>query len=462
MMKNDFKFADLHCHPTLKTYGHSFENSSYGLKRRNIWYQQENSFFRKKLSRYLGLTKFSQADFTTLRKGNVKIVTVSLYPFEKGFFVNLLGSGSISAFLANIITGISYYRIRNIQQHTDYFEDLEKEYEFLLQSITPNNEGELFFPQKRDDFKLIHYENKTAILLSIEGAHVFNSGLKNYGKETVEKDVLENVYKVKKWKIAPKTITFAHNFGNDFCGHARSLDALGPLVNQNEMINDGFTNLGIKVLKALLDDQNGKIIYPDLKHMSLQSRREYYQYLQDNHKNNNIPIIVSHGAITGISWNNVESFQQNSIFCATDINFYDEELIAISKSNGLFAIQLDGRRLAKKSILNALNSKKNKAIAAAEIVWKHLEHIAILLDKNDLYAWNCTCIGSDFDGTINPLPGIYSASDLPQLAANLVELSAFFLSSYSFKNDFNKMTTADTIVSQFCYHNLYHFYSDKF
>lgn len=461
-MKNEFKFADLHCHPTLKAYGHSFEDSSYGLKRRNIWYQQENSFFRKLISNYLGLTKFSQADFTTLKNGNVKIVTASLYPFEKGFFINSLGSGFVSAFLANIITGISYYRIRNIQQHKNYFEDLEKEYYFLLESIHQNNKMGLFFPKKSDDFKLISHAYKTAVILAIEGAHVFNSGLKKYGRETVEKEVLENVYKVKNWGIPPVTITFAHNFSNDFCGHARSLDALGLLVNQNEMLNDGFTDLGLKVVKALLDNKNGKVIYPDLKHMCLQSRREYYQYLDTNFKDKNIPIIVSHGAVTGTSWNNPESFQEESIFCTTDINFYDEELIAISKSNGLFAIQLDGRRLAKKGVLNKLNSKKNKAFASAEIIWKHLEHIAILLDKNDLNSWNSTCIGSDFDGTINPLPGIYNASDLPQLAIHLLELSEHFLSHYNFKNDFNKMTSPETIVDQFCYDNLHHFYLNKF
>ncbi|TRW99864.1 hypothetical protein [Flavobacterium gawalongense] len=193
-MKNEFKFADLHCHPTLKTYGHSFEDSSYGLKRRNIWYQQENSFVRKLISNYLGLTKFSQADFTTLKNGNVKIVTASLYPFEKGFFINSLGGGFVSAFLANIITGISYYRIRNIQQHINYFEDLEKEYYFLLESIHQNNKMGLFFPKKSEDFKLISHANKTAVILAIEGAHVFNSGLKKYGRETVEKEVLENIY----------------------------------------------------------------------------------------------------------------------------------------------------------------------------------------------------------------------------------------------------------------------------
>ena len=150
-MKKIFVFADFHCHPTLKTYGHTFENSKYGYKRRNIWFKQNNSFLRKLICQFVGLTKFSQADFTTLKQGNVKIVTASLYPFEKGFFINLAGRGSVSAFLANIITGISYYRIRNIQKHTNYFQDLEKEYLFLIEAVSNDNKNILFFPTKKEE-----------------------------------------------------------------------------------------------------------------------------------------------------------------------------------------------------------------------------------------------------------------------------------------------------------------------
>jgi microsomal dipeptidase-like Zn-dependent dipeptidase len=460
-MEKLFKFADFHCHPTLKTYGHSFENTSYGLKRRNIWFQQKNSYLRKLICRKLSIAKFSQADFSSLKEGNVKLVTASLYPFEKGFFINLLGSGSLSAFLANAIIGISYYRVRNIQQHLNYFEDLENEYNFLLEAVMLNNEVELYFPKKSEDLIVNKNSNKTAIVFSIEGAHVFNSGLSKYGRETDEKEIIENIYKVKNWEIPPATITFAHNFRNDLCGHARSLDPLGKLVNQNEMLNHGFTDLGYKALNALLDNKNGKIIYPDLKHMSLQSRKEYYLHLDEYCREEKIPILISHGAVTGTSWKNAETEDNNSIFSDSDINFYDEELIKIAKSNGLFAIQMDSRRLAKKSRIKKLHSEKNIPFASAEIIWNHIKHIATVLDNHDLNAWNITCIGSDFDGSIEPLPGIYSAADFPSLARNLMELSSIFLSNHDFKNEFNKAVTSEKIVEQFCYDNLYNFYLNR-
>lgn len=460
-MEYQFKFADFHCHPTLKTYGYSFENSPYGLKRRNIWFQQKNSYLRKLVCRKLSIAKFSQADFSSLKEGNVKLVTASLYPFEKGFFINLLGRGKLPAFLANAIIGISYYRIRNIQQHLNYFEDLENEYNFLLKAVKENNEVELFFPKKSEDFELIQNNNKTAIVFSIEGAHVFNSGLSKYGRATNENEVIENIYKVKNWEIVPITITFAHNFMNDLCGHARSLDPLGKLVNQNEMLNHGFTELGYKALDALLDNKNGKVIYPDLKHMSLQSRKEYYRHLDEFYKEEKIPVLISHGAVNGTSWANSESVPTESMFSDSDINFYDEELVKIAKSNGLFAIQMDSRRLAKKSSIKKLHSKKNIPFASAEIIWNHIKHIAIVLDNHNLNSWNIACIGSDFDGSIEPLPGIYSAADFPQLASNLIELSTLFLSNHNFKNNFNNKITPEHIIQQFCYENLYNFYYNR-
>ena len=122
---------------------------------------------------------------------------------------------------------------------------------------------------------------------------------------------------------------------------------------------------------------------------------------------------------------------------------------------------MDSRRLAKKGIIKKLHSKKNIAFASAEIIWNHIKHSAIVLDNHDLNAWNIACIGSDFDGSIEPLPGIYSAADFPQLARNLIDLSTLFLSNYNFKNDFNKEITPERIVEQFCYENLYHFYYNR-
>ncbi|HMC01181.1 MAG TPA: hypothetical protein VKN14_09120, partial [Flavobacteriaceae bacterium] len=75
-----FKFSDLHCHPTLKTFGKSFSKS----QKASIGYNKHPTYLSKLIQKLSGITKFSQADFYTMSKGQVKVAFVSLYPFEKG------------------------------------------------------------------------------------------------------------------------------------------------------------------------------------------------------------------------------------------------------------------------------------------------------------------------------------------------------------------------------------------
>src|SRR6187431_3634150 len=81
----NFRYADIHCHPTLKSFGHSFDIRKN--PKSDMWHQLPPSFITKKIHWLTGVSKFSQANFTTLAKAKAKIIIVSLYPLEKGFFV---------------------------------------------------------------------------------------------------------------------------------------------------------------------------------------------------------------------------------------------------------------------------------------------------------------------------------------------------------------------------------------
>jgi hypothetical protein len=461
-----FKFADLHCHPNLKTFGQSFSGESNNPKNKaNVWYVKPPNWFTKAFNALTGMTKFSQADFTTLSKANVRIAFVSLYPFEKGFFINGFLNGPVSARLANMITSIGYKRIRYLQKHSNYFQDLKNEYTFLLNSC---KEQEIDGIVQKWSFaaswlaveKIIETENTIAVINTIEGAHVFNSGLKPYGHATDEEEVLHNIRLIKKWEFPPLFITLAHNFNNDLCGHARSLDQLGPLVNQFENLNKGFSELGLKVVRALLNNED-KAVFIDIKHMSLTSRLEYFS-LVENEYDNKIPIIVSHGAVTGTNLSGEQKGSlDSSLFSGDDINFFDEEIVGISRTQGLFALQMDANRLAnrkisKKSIFN-LDSKE--AIShSATIIWRQIQHIAEVLDKEKLYAWNTACIGSDFDGTINPLNGVWTAEYLPLLTqALLSEAQLYCETNHTLKVDKNKQIDPEEIIDRFIYANTINF-----
>lgn len=460
--KQKFQFADLHCHPNLKTYGHSFKKRTSNNKQ-DLWFSEKPSTWKKLLKVLTGITRFSQTDFQTMSKGGSKIAVVSLYPFEKGFFINAAAGGAFSATLADWITGISFERIRHLQTHTDYFEDLQQEYTFFISGRKEHLiDSEAYSWRPTANWKeletILETPNQIAVVLSIEGAHVFNTGLGDFGRDFDEAEVLENVRIVKNWDYPPLFITFAHNFNNDLCGHARSLDPLEPFVNQRKNLGAGFTPIGEKVLDALLDQEKGRRILIDLKHMSLPARQAYYDYLHIHEEARRIPLIVSHGAATGVRFDGAASLTyEEPLFYASDINFFDEELLNIGRSGGLFAVQFDSRRIAGPQTLARISKNiysKELTRQSALIVWNQIRHIAELLDKDEQFAWSTACIGSDFDGTINPLNGILTVEDFPAMANELVLLADQYLNGMPrLSLAENRKITPEEIVDRFCIRN---------
>lgn len=77
-------YVDFHCHSAMKPFGKSFNYNPVGVnsKRKNalnsIWRYNPPSLTDKLWNYILNLTKFSQANFTSLAKGGVKVVCVSI------------------------------------------------------------------------------------------------------------------------------------------------------------------------------------------------------------------------------------------------------------------------------------------------------------------------------------------------------------------------------------------------
>ena len=466
--------ADLHCHPNLKTFGHSFAKRA-GVANRlfDVWHYSPPTPFTRALNKVSGLSRFRQAGFHSMFKGNVRIAVVSLYPFEKGFFISGRWNGPVSARLANLITGIGYERVRYLQRHLDYFEDLTNEYNFFINSrdsssIQATNVQWKLAADWNAVQEMIDDTGTISVIPSIEGAHVLNTGLGMYGRHCDEEHVLYNISAIKHWQYPPLFITFAHNFNNDLCGHARSLERLGKAVNQDENLDAGFSPLGIRVLHELLSSSNGKPIYIDIKHMSVRARVRYQEILKHDYYTNNIPVIVSHGAVTGTTFSGDRlPGADTSLFSENDINFFDEELVNIARSRGLFAVQLDANRLAKRQyIIKSWRDVFDPASVkkSAYIIWMQIQHAAEVLDRNSLYSWGTMCIGSDFDGTINPLAGIWTAEDLPALGdALLVHAANYLKANNRLALSENRNITPEEIVENFLFANtvsfLRHFYN---
>lgn len=464
-----FKYTDLHCHPNLKAFGHSFSNQNH--PKADIWYCKEQDFFTRKIYEKTGITKFSQSDLSTMSRANGKLALVSLYPFEKGFFHNPYVWDVMAARMANWGIEIGYERVRYIQKHFNYFEDLQNEYQFFINSKKENvidGSHTNWRPIKdMDDLKVnLKTGDEIGVIFTIEGAHVFNTGLEDYGRKVDKDEVIGNIKKVKNWEFPPFFIGLAHNFNNDLCGHARSLQRLGNLVNQEKNLGIGLTDLGREVLRELLSNKNGRRILIDLKHMSLNSRLDYYRFLEEEYPNESIPLIISHGALVGRTFQNKEgSALIVNIFNQTELNFYDEEIIKLVRSGGLFAFQMDLNIHVDIGKVKGLFSEKSmdkNLKTSASLIWNQMQHFAEVCDRNGFFAWGNICLGTDFDGSIYPFPGLLTAKGLEPLSKELLVLADGYLKKGRLSIKENYSIQAQEIVERFFFTNTIEFLYKNF
>lgn len=428
-------YVDFHCHPSMKPYGKSFKLKPTGANNKNrkarnsVWFYDSPNLFERGIQMLSGISKFTQADMCTLAYGDVRLICASLYPIEKGFFKNDLGTGTVSDLANTFITGVGKERVDYIQKISNYFEDLSNEYKFYeeLNGVTIKTDSGPFqyvivnsYDEIEKHLARSNGEQIIFIVLTIEGLHALNS---NANAAMPDRDsFLKNLRTMKAWKSVPFFVTFSHHFNNFLCGHAKSLTGVvGGVTDQTVGLGDGFTPLGREVLKEVLSKTNGKRIYVDIKHMSAKGRSEYFRILETEYAGEDIPIIVSHGAANGLrsaTERVVDGKNTGFKLLPEDINFYDDEILRVAKSGGIFGLQLDERRVANEQTLKATKHSLfiNKIRHyRAELLWNQIRHIAELLDRNDMYAWNCMALGTDFEGVINPLNGYLTAETLVHL-----------------------------------------------
>lgn len=439
-------FADIHSHPTMKSYGHSFptkENRPNILSKSSIWYYDPPNFLEKLIDLIGGIVKYRQSNFSAMGFGNTGIVFASLYPMERSFFDNNLKTGDFNDMLLNFITSVGKSRIDYIQSITDYFLDLENEYNYLKQldgktvKLADRAHYKYTIAKNATDLDIILNDdangnkkvNSIAVFITIEGGHVFGTGINPKTNPANPKKVLENVDKVKNWEHRPIFITLTHHFYNELCGHAKSLTGIvKKATDQSFGMNEGFTPLGIEVVEKLLDNTNNKRILIDIKHMSRKSRLEYFNLLETKYKNKNIPVIISHGAVIG-------NEKDKHFFLQEDINFYDDEILKVAETNGLFGIQLDERRIvaAGDSELKKSHGFERRKVLfhSSVLIWRQIQHIAELLDSKGLFAWGIQSLGSDYDGMINPLNGYWTVEDYPTLSDYLLKQAYNYMKNFS-------------------------------
>jgi hypothetical protein len=308
-------YVDLHCHSTMRAY-HTTPKSN----KKNIWDTTENDFIDTRLGRFAWkasrrVSKLSQSNFYNCIEGKTRVVFDSLYPMERGFIhlrkipQSVIGKKGAET-LFSIATGVSIEQFKKYRNSADYFNDLTEQYEFLVsnQGSSPCGKYEYKVVNSYSELEksLASNINTVNVIVTIEGAHVFGCGTNatnNIPLEEHKQILKENIQKVKSWAHPPFFITFAHHFWNQLCGHATTFPIETKITcNQKKGVDKGFTELGEFVLEELLSNKNGKRILIDTRHMSVNSRKYYLNYvLEHNRKNpdNIIPLITSHSAVNG-------------------------------------------------------------------------------------------------------------------------------------------------------------------
>jgi hypothetical protein len=461
---SDLNFSiDLHRHPQYKAFARAHKNdgqppepqSASASNRSSLWYYDPPSLTDKLLNIFLSVTKFSQTNLTASLYGRSLVMAAGLGPIEKPFFKNKLGTGFIADLIDDFAAGFGRPRINAIQAITNYWTDFMNEMKFMGEGenipVRIDNHWYTYrLPKSFAELQQIIAANEDvnagtsrntplviSVICAVEGLHVLNCGLETPCNPA---EVKQHAKDLKTMAHTPWFVTFSHHFYNELCGHARSLrHEIGKVTNQENGINSGFTPLGEEVLDIILDDSNNDRILIDVKHMSPLSRKRFYE-LRRTKYNSEIPIIISHGVANGLptygaTVSNFPELGSTFINPVEDvmggdgqfkdhnfINFYDDEIIQMVQSAGIIGLQLDERRLANDQAIRHVKHSlfRNKIMHyRSELVWKQIQYIAELLDKNGLYAWGNMAIGSDYDGLVDPLNAFWTAEEFDDLAGYL-------------------------------------------
>lgn len=499
-------YIDLHCHPNYKPFAraHAKDGSVLPMStstndRSSLWYYDSPSLFDKIVQLFLSVTKFSQANGTAAHHGNVGVMVVSLGSVEQPFFKNKLGTSVITDLVDDFAAGFGHHRINAIENMKSYWHDLQQELKFLEtgENQVVKIDGLFHTYRIAENFAQLHQhklENEAAnagktkdrplvlsLIYTVEGMHTLNT---NLGSRLVESDVLENVRTLKNTRFAPWFVNLSHHFNNSICGHARSLRGpIGKITNQEENINAGFSALGKKVLELLLNKEEGRRIFIDIKHMSVESRRYYLKWRSENFKDE-VPVIISHGVCNGLpayhaTTSDFPLLGKYFINAVEDekggngtykehnsINFYDDEIVQVVKSNGIMGLQLDERRLANKEGIQKVKKSpwKHKIMHyRSELVWNQLQYMAEMLDSKDLFAWGHIAIGSDYDGIVDPLNSFWTVEQYVALAQYVERHAYSYFKDHPdrLKNSFNKIS-ADEVVERLFHNNAWNFFKRWF
>jgi hypothetical protein len=368
----------------------------------------------------------------------------------------LRNDGPARRLLQRAVLGYPKERIEYLlSPRFDYWDEFQREYRYFLERdnretpyTTPEGYArlgryELIRDANHLDETLAVDEDRLAIVFSIEGGHVF--AIAPGETRVPEHRLFDRIERLKQWPHPILFITLAHHFDNGLCGHAHSLiEAATLVIDQGRRLHAGFEredDLGMRVVRALydlddaLEDRGGRRILIDGKHLSPRCRRELYREViepvcerAEAGRGRGLPMLFSHIGYSGVATlaqliddaGKEDDHYFPDGYNAWGINVCDEDIRIVHRTGGLLGLCLD-RRIAGMRPNEPLPANDPGAVIArqvfgiVDVIWDDPS----LSESERLRVWDTLCLGTDFDGVIDPIPGYESVARLPALRADL-------------------------------------------
>jgi microsomal dipeptidase-like Zn-dependent dipeptidase len=361
----------------------------------------------------------SQASLTQLVRGKVNLIALALHPPETA----MMNDGLIQQIAADEQTSfINLARITDIGSGDIYFRMLNEELANLKKNLSDNGK-KLKLISNISQYKASDTDTVHAILI-IEGPHAF-FGAKQRRTET---EIFTEFWSNFETFTAANRIfslNISHLQDNEFCNHAFGIQIFKPkpfYPNSNGISQHGF---------KLLQKMKEKNILLDIKHTSLFARKQLYDFRIGE---NDWPIVCTHAGLTGIKKEDrgryfisksnegdhllVRHYKPAGYLLGTSFNpctinlydedIYEEEIISPGEKDYF-------TNVVRSSPNDSDIIKINDIIAEDKRDWLrfharhflnqvfHLFKIADQFNYNKALMAQRICIGSDFDGMINPV-----------------------------------------------------------
>lgn len=451
------------------------------------------------------MATYSQCHLNACYKGENRLLFCSVYPFEKPFITVDRPFNNASTRLRRIILRILFKRNRSNrsreidagiitmltgasmnwanealagiynkecryldsyvehQQARDFLFSNDQQYDTSQNTEIPsvvfcmvNSYEELMLKQSLKSICAIY---------TVEGLHAYCNFKKTdlYQKHSFDELSLEEQIKFRNTIISnlkdefivqkkvPFFITVAHHFNNLLVGHSRSFadsknykPGFRDGFDQNPGLNHGISSLGKDIIRDYLWSRDfGSRVLVDIKHMSVQSRKDYYVMLREYQNKTNgldsMPIISSHSAVNGVSTLDMaqqlpENFngEKNAFVSRYSINLTDEDIYQIYLSDGLIGICMhDGRMPGGRFNDQLKSNSKNKKVLKylhQQMFLTQLFHIVRILKEKLIHEnaytytddlWKILCLGTDYDGIVNPFDEYATAAEYANFEQDL-------------------------------------------